>query len=491
MWPISMSKTLLKDTRCQSESTMDSNTAPSATTSEPSLRVTQVADLAWMMGNERGLILHDPGVGKTPPVCVYMWWQWNENKKGTCWVMPKSLLKKNKAELLRFTQFKDHEIVIIDGEKKKREEQIAHAAPIYLMGFQRFSEDWRRFKQLYPFLDIIIVDESQLGYINWDSKRTKELYQATLRDFRYFFVMTGTIIKGKLSSAFPAIHIIEPRYYGSYGGFLNHHAIRDEWGTIIGWQNHDKLSRIFQHHAIRRTFADEYGKEAKVIQVHDIEMSDKHAKAYKEWHDKAMLELENEELLSAPNAAVHAMRARQILAHPETFLIPELHGLVTERDERLMTEFEDIKHAGERYVTFSCFVPEVERINQLAKKVGLRSEFLHGGVSSAKRADRELAFREGRIDHLSVNPQVAGIGYNWPFLQRLGFASLDYGDDSFFQAYRRGIRGIRDTALAIQVFGYKNTIDWRLRSIIEQKSFDAHKVDSSVEVLRLNNCVTP
>ena len=454
-------------------------------TEDAELRLTQIADLSWMMQNERGLILHDPGVGKTPPVCAYMWWMWTVHQTGTVWIMPKSLLKKNKAELLRFSGFKDDEVTIVDGTPQQREQQINHPSVVFLMGPKRFADEEKRLKQLWPFLNVIVVDELQLSYISWDSKRTQALYEATLYRYKYFFAMTGTIIKGKLSTAFSAIQIIEPRYYGTPNGFLNNHAVRDGYGTVIGWTNHEKLARIFATHGIRRTFRQEYGEEAKVIQLAEVDLDDVHKEIYKEWHEKAMLELEGS-FLNAPNAAVHAMRARQILAHPETFLIPKMAGRITARDERLITEFEDVKYAGERYVVFSCFVAEVERIKRLAEKVGLRAGMLHGGVSSNKRADIELDFREGRLDVLSVNPIVAGIGYNWPFLQRCGFASLDYGDDSFVQAYKRGIRGIRETDLLINIFGYRNTIDWRIRHIIEAKSIDAHKVDPTVDILRLN-----
>jgi hypothetical protein len=98
-----------------------------------------------------------------------------------------------------------------------------------------------------------------------------------------------------------------------------------------------------------------------------------------------------------------------------------------------------------------------------------------------------MAFRNGELDFLSVNPAVAAVGYNWPFLQRLGFTSLDYGDDSVFQAYRRGIRGVRENALLINFFGYKNTVDWRIRSVIEGKSRDAHKVDPTFPILEINH----
>lgn len=38
---------------------------------------------------------------------------------------------------------------------------------------------------------------------------------------------TGTLIDGKLNSAYPAIRAIEPRYYWDYKQFLRAHQLRD------------------------------------------------------------------------------------------------------------------------------------------------------------------------------------------------------------------------------------------------------------------------
>jgi hypothetical protein len=82
-----------------------------------SLRDYQVADLCYYMKNPRCLNLSDPGTGKTPSVVVCQWWLWSEHQCGTAFVMPLSLLKKNRDEILRFTHFKPDEVTIVTGMK--------------------------------------------------------------------------------------------------------------------------------------------------------------------------------------------------------------------------------------------------------------------------------------------------------------------------------------------------------------------------------------
>lgn len=77
------------------------------------LRDEQIERLARYIANPRFLDLSDPGTGKTPPVCTYIWYVWSELQKTTLWTQPKSLLGKNRRELLKWTPFEPHEVVIL------------------------------------------------------------------------------------------------------------------------------------------------------------------------------------------------------------------------------------------------------------------------------------------------------------------------------------------------------------------------------------------
>src|SRR5258706_16400868 len=117
------------------------------------LRPFQIEDLGFYIHRgPRVANLSDPGVGKTPSVCVYMDYLWAEHSAKSAFVMPKSLLQKNYDELLRFTRFMPDNLVIIDGTKKQRDEQMRRPAKVFLMGGDRFRDDWMTLKQLHPEL---------------------------------------------------------------------------------------------------------------------------------------------------------------------------------------------------------------------------------------------------------------------------------------------------------------------------------------------------
>lgn len=454
-------------------------------TAKPMLRDYQIGDLTFynLPGNEKCLNLSDPSTGKTPSVCVQIEKRILEDHCGTAWSMPKSLLKKNYDEILRFTNLTANDVVIIDGTKSQREAQMKKPAVAYLMGFTRYAEDWQQLQHYNPYVRNHICDEMHLGFKGVESKRTHGFWQS-MRNMDYFIGMTGTLIDGRLDTAYPAIHAIEPRYYFNHHDFMLQHAVMDFYGTITGWKNHQKLAAIFGRHGIRHTFEEVYGPEAKVIVAERVDMSPAQREAYDEFEEKGIIELE-EEWLEAKQGGVHLMRCLQIMACPEIFegLLPE--GTVTGKDEALKLHLENHIRTGERLAIFATLVPEIERIAKLVKSCGLRVGIMHGGVPIKARTQMEEDFRDGKIDVMVASPDTAGVGFNWGFLNHIIFASVDYKDSAFVQAYRRGIRGKRDTPLLITVLEYLNSIDQMKFAMLMRKSREANKIDPSYQVINL------
>lgn len=450
------------------------------------LRPDQIQDLAFYISNPRCFNLSDPGSGKTPPTCVYIEYLWTHENTKTFWAMPKSLLYKNKQELLRFTNLKEHEIVIIEGDAKKRLNQMASkSAKVWLMGFKRWADDWEKMMEMHPELNALIVDEWHMGgFKNPQSNRSQALFKA-MRRLKYFLPLSGTLIAGRLDSCYTAIKIVEPRYYANHFSFMAQHALQDEYGTIIAWINHDKLGRIFLRHGIRKTFESVYGKEAKVIQKEVVPMDEKVRKAYKEFEEKALLELEDK-FLDGMNPAVNAMRCRQIMGHPHTMNLLK-PGELTGKDERLEILIEDHINSGTPVIIFASLKPEQQRIAELCTKWGMKVGLINSDVSPKKRGEIDEAFRNGNLNCIVGSPATAAVGFNWGHVDHVIFASIDYDNTNFVQAYRRCIRDKRNKPLLITVLEYEESIDQRIFSIVDKKSRDLSKVDQTYEKLSLSH----
>jgi SNF2 family DNA or RNA helicase len=461
------------------------------------------------MTQDRCANLSDPGTGKTPPTCVYLAHIWQDYGYRTMFVMPKSLLKKNKDEILKFTWLTEDDVVIYDGTPKQREKIRKNSnAKIWLMGFRRFADEWADLKRLHPSFNMICVDEIHMGFGGWESNQTKQLKRALgdLRGQHYirkFIALTGTLIDGRLDTAYPTIHIIDPWYYGSLEAFKAIHAIEDFDGTVVAWKNHERLAQILGRHTIKRTFAETYGENEIISHTEMVPMAKRQREVYKEWEDAGLVELEDRFMSTEGVEAVHSIRCRQIMAHPEEVDLPveydedghpirwETYNLLgkterTGKDEALLVHLADHKNSGSPFIIFGTFQREVDRIAQLCRDQGFRVGKIHGGVSGKRRSDIDEAFQAGELDCVVATAATASVGFNWGHVDHVIFASLDYKDSNFIQARRRAERGTRETPLRVTILMYENAaVEDRVFEIVEKKSLDAHKVDPTVEKLNL------
>jgi len=482
-----------------------------------SLRKYQLEDLSFHIANPKSLNLSDPGTGKTPTICVLIYYWYVECNWKTVWVQPKSLLYKNRDELLRFTDFSsdDVEVLEVDYLQAKASEQnsltrylktgkgripkrfIKHRrhwprlaagdtidliaesqAKVILCGFRFMARFWNRL--LYWGAKAVAVDELHMGYGGNDSQNTQSLY-AMMKVCEGFIGMTGTLLNGQLDSVYPAIQVIEPRYYGSYGGFRYQHvAFEDEYGRVLSWKNEAKIGQILLAHSVRHTFQEVYGDEPVVYLPDRVEMGEAMRESYDEFAEMAMLELEDG-WLDGSLPGVNTIRARQIMAHPETMGLCK--GEETAKDERLRIHVDDAIERGEQLLIFSVHVPEQERIVRLLQSMGRRVGLFNSSTTTAERARLDKAFRLGEIDDIVGSPQTMAVGWNWEHVNHVIFASMDYTDVTFLQAYRRASRGSRTSTLRVTIMLYEDSIDYRVLDINYEKSVLANKVDPSRPIL--------
>jgi integrase len=182
-----------------------------------------------------------------------MHWLWTELGVKTVWSMPKSLIGKNCEELLAWSDFKPEEIVHYEGGKPPA------GAKVFLMTFTRFGLSWRELLGHQPSIGAHVVDEIHLGFKSDDSNRTKELYRAMKRIPR-FVPMTGTLIAGRLSTCYPTLHVIEPRYYTNFNNFLQIHQVLNPYTGKV----EPGLTMHGLRHTAGKNLADA-GAETRVI----------------------------------------------------------------------------------------------------------------------------------------------------------------------------------------------------------------------------------
>jgi len=355
----------------------------------------------------------------------------------------------------------------------------ADGVKAFICTYAFMSAHWERLLAAAPNIDLLLVDELHMGYGGLDSKQTESFYHVN-RHVSRFVGMTGTLINGSLQTAFPAIHVIEPRYYGGRRGFMfEHAALVDDYDRVIVWKNEDKLSKIIEKHSIRRTFEEVYGEEDVVFQTEYVEMDEKVREKYDEFEEQAMLELEDGRVLDGTMAGVNQIRCRQLFSHPETMALGKIEKW-TPKDERIIVHLS----GGQKTLIFASLQPEQERLQRLCEELGLRVALINGNVPGKAREAIDEAFQRGELDVIVASGPTVAVGYNWEAFDLVLFASIDFMDVNILQAYRRASRGSRTKTLYVVFLRYEDCkVEDRMYAIVTAKSQLANRVDPTRRVL--------
>lgn len=436
------------------------------------LRDYQLERLQYHLKNDRSLELLPMGRGKTPIACVYARIQWDLFKEKSVWVMPVALLSKNKDEIMKWCEFSDEEVALLNVPKNKRMKIYADQnVKAFMMSGDTYAREWR---ELPSDVNVVIIDEFHQNFGSHTSMRTQQFYVSSRR-FKKIKIMTGTLIAGKYSSAYPAIAVIEPRYYLNYNNFLAYHGVFNNFNQIVAWRNPDKLREILSRHSsgLNDPFAGR--KNWTEIIFEKCNFDEKQKMAYKEMEEEALLELEDKFIDARDSGGVKQIRCRQILSCPESI---ELKVGFIGKDDMLKVHLLNAKEENERLVIFSVFNAEQNRIKRLCLDIGVRAEIMNGDVPSSKRAEIDRKFQNKEIDVIIGSPKIASIGFNWEFIKEIIFTSMSYDNSEFSQAMGRGDRGSRTRPLLVYILTYDTKVEKRIMTILYRKSDELKKIFS-------------
>mgnify|MGYP000019247827 CR=1 FL=1 len=440
------------------------------------LRPHQVDTLAFYIANKNCLNRSEPATGKTAPSCVMAKFV-NENENGsTVFVMPKSLLVKNEEEITNWTGLK----TLIYRGKPTLDKWKGETYDVILTTADTFANHFEQIRRmLAKAFGLLLADETHLYWSSAKAKRTQFILGICRKIPRNIW-LTGTVIRGRLDSAFPVIQMIEPRYYGNHQTFMNQHSIQDSFtGEVIGWCNEAKINAILKIHSVNYLFRDVYGDPDYIYLPTHVDIDSKHYKAYKEFEEFANLELDDDSILYATEAGVQTIRCRQILGCPEVL------GLKIADYGKDDWIFENLLNGDyQKVVLFSAMQGEQVRLVRKIEERGFKVGLINGTVDGNKRGQIDKAFREGDLQVIVASPATAGVGLNWHNCEVAAFVSIDYMDDNITQATFRFIRGKRDKTIPIYLLKYKNTIEDKIYGIVYQKSLLASKADSSRKPLQ-------
>ncbi len=357
----------------------------------------------------RCIIADDMGLGKTiQALCMAEFYFKYLKIKKVLIICPTSLKIQWLNEIKKFTESKVH---VIEGMIHKRKQQYLHEVnySITSHGMARNDLDWINDSDY----DLIILDEAQ-RIKNWDTKTSRAFKRL---ESTYALALSGTPVENKLQELYSVMQFVDIYKLGPLHQFIANHTIRDENGKLLGYQKLDKIGKLVSDRLIRRKKNEVLEDLPERIDMNRfVPMSQGQVEYYEEyrvtvarlvnkWKATGFLN-ENDRRKLMINLSCMRMVC------DSTFIVDQKNRHDTKVDELMTIVREIIVASDEKIIVFS----EWKRMHQLIAAeldaCGLRYEYLHGSLSSKKRAEIITKFKTDVETRIFLSTDAGGQGLN-------------------------------------------------------------------------------
>lgn len=245
--------------------------------------------------------------------------------------------------------------------------------------------------------------------------------------------------------------------YCIFGGFGGH--------EVIGYKNLEVLKDELESCMIRRTLQDvREDMPKKNLDYELVEMSDEHSKFYDAI--KAGVKEEADKIeLNASNLLALTTRLRQATSCPSALTTQKI---MSSKVERCIELAEDILDSGEKVIIMTHFKEPVSVLKDLLKKY---NPLIGTGDQSEAETQKNIdEFRNSKNRNLLIGTaQKIGTGFSMPECHYMILLELPFTASNLNQETDRIFRITSDKPIFIKILLCKDTIDERVKEIVEEK----------------------
>ena len=438
----------------------------------------QLDAINFGLNHDNWLLLDSPGVGKTNEI---MYYAETLKRRGLidhaliiCGV--DSLRQNWKAEIQKFSSYD----VRVLGERINRNGKIQ-----YNTISERVEELKNPIKEFFVVVNAatlrneniikVLADKknpNQFGLIAVDEchrfGRRSAVQSANLLKLKakYKIAATGSLLVNTPQSCYIPLswtgndHSTLTNFKSQYcifGGFGGH--------EVIGYKNLEVLKDELESCMIRRTLQDvREDMPKKNLSYELVEMSDEHSKFYDAI--KAGVKEEADKIeLNASNLLALTTRLRQATSCPSALTTQKI---MSSKVERCIELAEDILDSGEKVIIMTHFKEPVSVLKDLLKKY---NPLIGTGDQSEAETQKNIdEFRNSKNRNLLIGTaQKIGTGFSMPECHYMILLDLPFTAASLSQTTQRIFRINSEHPVFIKILLCKDTIDERVRDIVEEK----------------------
>jgi len=367
----------------------------------------QKETVEFILRNKRSYILSDMGTGKTlcPLWAFDILWRIQRVKRMLI-VTPLSTLKVVWVNEI-FRNFPHLRYAVAHGSPSIRTAAMrgnAHIVIINHDGIKSVEEEILR-----AGFDIIVIDELT-AFKNGMNDRSKCM-QRISKKVKAVWGLTGNPTPNAPTEAYGQAKVVNPanpflpRYYTQFKEMVEVEIA--PYVTVPKPEAKDIVFKVLQP-AIRFERDKCIDLPPAFYQDVEIEMTGEQQRAYDAIKKELLYEYDNGQI-TAVNAAVKLSKLLQISAGSVKDDTGTLYHLdTTSKMDDIMEIFDELGRT--KLIVVSAFRASVERLTDAFKEKKIKCEYIHGDVSSNKRAGIIDNFQGGDLQILVVQPQAVAHG---------------------------------------------------------------------------------
>ena len=415
----------------------------------------------------RALIADEMGLGKTIQAIGAAELLRKEHDIASVLVIcPTSLKYQWQSEIERFS---DSTVRVIEGLPNVRAQQYTGNEFYKIVSYHTVVNDINAIN--VADFDMIVLDEAQ-RIKNWKTK-----IAAAVKKIKtpYCVVLTGTPLENKLEELYSIVQFIDPYRLGPYYQFLNRYQIKNETGKIVGYQNLNEISQLLKGLLLRRTKKEVLSQlPERIDKILFVPMTqaqkDMHeefnaavARLVTKWQRFGFL---NEKDRQSLLINLNLMR----MVCDSTYIVDQTTRHDTKIQELMSILDECFEQSDEKVVVFSQWERMTRLVAQELDELGIKYEYLHGGVPSQKRKALFDNFNNDPDCRVFLSTDAGSTGLNLQSASMLVNLDIPWNPAIMEQRIARIHRLGQKKNVSIINFVSKDTIEERMLSLLGFKS---------------------
>lgn len=323
-------------------------------------------------------------------------------------VCPTSLKYQWKKEIERFT---DSKAIVVEGNHLVRKKLYEAEETYKIVSYNSICNDIKILKSLHT--DFLIMDEVQ-RLKNWNTQISRN---ARHIESEYAVILSGTPLENKLEELYSIMQFVDQFCLGPYYQFMDETVVKSDTGKVVGYKNLNAVGERMKDVLIRRRKKDVAlqlpGRMDKVLFVPMTEqqrdMHDEYQNVvaqlvYKWTRTRFLSEKDRKRLL--------LMLSQMRMICDSTYILDQKSRYDTKVEETLNILKNVFESGDEKVVIFSQWERMTRLIAKELDELGVRYEYLHGGVPSEARKNLVENFTELPESRVFLSTDAGSTGLN-------------------------------------------------------------------------------